>query len=86
MIRFDSKCHVGGIGRLILMKRIITLLLVLGLAVAVQAQEVELRHDHPREYVVQPGDTLWDIASGFLVRPWQWPAIWQANPQIEIRT
>ena len=65
------------------MKRIITLLLVLGLAMAVQAQDVELRPDHPREYVVQPGDTLWDIAARFLVRPWQWPAIWQANPQIE---
>lgn len=65
------------------MKRIITLLLVLGLALSVQAQDVELRPDHPREYVVQPGDTLWDIASRFLVRPWQWPAIWQANPQIE---
>ena len=65
------------------MKRIITLLLVIGLALGVQASEIELRPDHPREYVVQPGDTLWDIASRFLTRPWQWPAIWQANPQIE---
>lgn len=64
------------------MKRIIALLLVLALALAVQAQDIELRQDHPREYIVQPGDTLWDIAARFLVRPWQWPAIWQANPEI----
>ena len=64
-------------------KRIVMLLLVLGLALGVQASEIELREDHPREYVVQPGDTLWDIASRFLTRPWQWPAIWQANPQID---
>jgi hypothetical protein len=49
---------------------------------SVQAQDVELREDRPREYVVQEGDTLWDIASRFLARPWQWPAIWQANEQI----
>ncbi|WP_376695792.1 LysM peptidoglycan-binding domain-containing protein [Wenzhouxiangella sp. EGI_FJ10305] len=44
---------------------------------------MELREDHPREYVVQEGDTLWDIAGRFLTRPWQWPAIWDANPQVE---
>ncbi|MEM1081925.1 MAG: LysM domain-containing protein, partial [Pseudomonadota bacterium] len=47
------------------------------------AQDVEIREDHPGEYVVQEGDTLWDIAGRFLTRPWQWPAIWQANPQID---
>jgi len=52
-------------------------------AFTVQAQDVELREDHPREYVVQEGDTLWDIAGRFLTRPWQWPAIWDANPQID---
>ncbi|MEM7053842.1 MAG: LysM domain-containing protein [Pseudomonadota bacterium] len=46
-------------------------------------QEIEVRDDHPGEYVVQEGDTLWDIAGRFLTRPWQWPAIWQANPQID---
>jgi hypothetical protein len=43
----------------------------------------QLRSDHPQEYIVQPGDTLWDLASKFLIRPWEWPAIWQANPQVE---
>src|SRR6056297_3480528 len=64
------------------MKKIWVLLIALLVALPLAAQEVELREDHPREYVVQEGDTLWDIASRFLTRPWQWPAIWQANPQI----
>jgi hypothetical protein len=47
------------------------------------AQEVSIRSDHPDEYVVVKGDTLWDISGRFLDKPWQWPAIWHANPQIE---
>jgi len=50
---------------------------------AVVAQDVSLRSDHPDRYVVVKGDTLWDISGRFLDKPWQWPAIWQANPQIE---
>jgi len=49
---------------------------------AVMAQDVSIRSDHPDEYVVVRGDTLWDISGRFLDKPWQWPAIWQANPQI----
>jgi hypothetical protein len=47
------------------------------------AQDVSVRSDHPDEYVVVKGDTLWDISGRFLDKPWQWPAIWHANPQIE---
>lgn len=46
------------------------------------AQDVSVRSDHPEEYVVVKGDTLWDISGRFLDKPWQWPAIWHANPQI----
>jgi hypothetical protein len=53
------------------------------LAGVVMAQDVAVRSDHPDEYVVVKGDTLWDISGRFLDKPWQWPAIWHANPQIE---
>ena len=47
------------------------------------AQDVSLRDGHPDEYIVVEGDTLWDISGRFLDHPWQWPAIWHANQQIE---
>ena len=53
------------------------------LTVATFAAAQGVRGDHPDTYVVVRGDTLWDIAGRFLDRPWLWPEIWQANPQIQ---
>ena len=53
------------------------------LSLSVLAEDSLLRADHPDNYTVKKGDTLWDIASTFLNSPWKWPEIWQANPQIE---
>src|SRR5690554_858116 len=52
------------------------------LTVATFAAAQGVRGDHPDTYVVVRGDTLWDIAGRFLEKPWLWPEIWQANPQI----
>lgn len=71
------------------MKQLLCGLLVAGLLFsgAGQAQTpqdpIELRPDHPTEYVVVRGDTLWGISGHFLNRPWRWPEIWGVNPQIE---
>ncbi|MEQ8232382.1 MAG: LysM domain-containing protein [Gammaproteobacteria bacterium] len=51
--------------------------------VPVVADEVLIKPDHPGVYTVVKGDTLWDIAGRFLQRPWQWPDIWEVNPQID---
>jgi len=59
--------------------------LVIGLLAAglVHAQERMLRDDAPQRYTVVRGDTLWDISGRFLNHPWQWPQVWQVNPQID---
>ena len=42
-----------------------------------------LRDDYPKRYTVQPGDTLWSIANQYLQAPWEWKALWRANPRIK---
>src|SRR5210317_910338 len=70
-------------GERTVIKKIFHLILVAMLAGSAMAQDVSVRPDHPDEYVVVEGDTLWDISGRFLEHPWQWPAIWHANKQIE---
>jgi hypothetical protein len=53
--------------------------------VAVSADNIE---DHIIEtetgiyYIVQPGDTLWDLSRQFADSPWLWPDLWNENQQI----
>ncbi|MBT2767759.1 LysM peptidoglycan-binding domain-containing protein [Stenotrophomonas sp. ISL-67] len=60
-----------------------TVVAVAMLTVATYATAVEVNGGHPETYVVQKGDTLWDISARFLEKPWLWPEIWQANPQVK---
>jgi hypothetical protein len=58
--------------------------LLAGAVAAAAAESTSgLRPNHPDRYIVQRGDTLWDISERFLVEPWRWPDVWEANPQIE---
>jgi len=63
-------------------KKIYFLLVFLSFASISVADTVKLNPDHPDDYVVKKGDTLWDISARFLQEPWYWPTIWQGNPQI----
>jgi len=56
--------------------------LVLGSMNAFSQSDSPLANDRPDTYVVQVGDTLWDIAETFLKDPWYWPEIWYINPDI----
>ena len=60
-----------------------TLLLTFALCTGAQADTVALTPDHPDQYVVVKGDTLWDISARFLRDPWKWQDVWKINPQIE---
>ncbi len=64
-------------------KRIFSLVAILLSLVMLSASAAELREDHPEFYVVQPGDTLWDISQTFLKTPWLWPEIWHVNEQVD---
>lgn len=61
-------------------KNSLSVLLLVVLCTAVHSEPVKPRPNHPERYVVQRGDTLWDIAERFLINPWLWTEIWQINP------
>ena len=78
----DARAHLKGSQVHAMLKPIRAVFAAALLTIATYAVADGLRGDHPDTYVVQKGDTLWDISGRFLERPWLWPEIWQANPQI----
>jgi len=64
--------------------------LLAGLTHQAQAQDVlrltglspEQSASLPDQYIIQPGDTLWDISSKFFGNPDNWPRLWSINEQI----
>ncbi len=64
------------------MFRRLCLVAILSFSGASALGQVAVNPDHPDVYVVQSGDTLWDISAVFLRDPWLWPQIWNINSQI----
>lgn len=46
------------------------------------ADDLQINEGAPKTYIVEEGDTLWDISSIFLEQPWLWPQLWRLNPEI----
>jgi hypothetical protein len=65
-----------------MIRKITVLLAGMLVTVAAAAAGAQLRANHPDSYTVRKGDTLWAISAKFLAKPWLWPEIWQANPQV----
>lgn len=68
--------------------RQLLLALALGLAslstlMSAHAQTSMLVNDYPASYIVQEGDTLWEIAGQFLRNPERWADIWQPDEYLD---
>ncbi len=64
---------------------ILLILAALVMAVPVNAGDIEdhiVKTEAGFYYTVQKGDTLWDLSEKFSDSPWQWPDLWQYNPDI----
>jgi len=59
------------------------ILALLAFVAPASADTVALAPDHPDRYVVQKGDTLWDISARFLKDPWRWASVWTINDQVK---
>ena len=51
------------------LKQIILACLATALANGAMAQQLTLKSGYPESYVVQKGDTLWDISGQYLAEP-----------------
>ena len=52
-----------------------TTLLILPMVSLAQSAIPRLLEKAPDTYIVEPGDTLWDISALFLNEPWRWPEL-----------
>ncbi|PPD33153.1 MAG: peptidoglycan-binding protein [Methylomonas sp.] len=63
--------------------KVLGLLIPLFFSGLVWADSLRINPNHPEQYTVVKGDTLWDISGKFLENPWQWPELWGNNPHIK---
>jgi len=64
-------------------RKTLGLLISLLFSLNIWADIIKIKPDHPEQYTVAKGDTLWDISGQFLDQPWHWPHLWENNPQIK---
>ncbi|QOL26407.1 LysM peptidoglycan-binding domain-containing protein [Thalassotalea sp. LPB0316] len=65
-----------------MLKKIILTTISFLLPLVVLADQLTLKENAPKTYIVKKGDTLWDISGIFLNQPWLWPKLWRLNPEI----
>ncbi|PKG97924.1 peptidoglycan-binding protein [Paraglaciecola sp. MB-3u-78] len=63
-------------------KLIRSLILLVLMPVYSFADSILVKDTAPEVYVVEKGDTLWDISNMYLDKPWQWPELWRTNIHI----
>ncbi len=63
-------------------KILISIICIFLPVISTVADELALKDNAPKSYVVKKGDTLWDISGLFLKQPWLWPKLWRLNPEI----
>ena len=66
-----------------MLKKIILTLSLCAYSLISLAEQIKINDDAPKKYVVEKGDTLWDISTVFLEQPWLWPKLWRLNPEID---
>ena len=66
----------------VVFKLLATVLCILPTASLAQSAIPRLSETAPDTYVVERGDTLWDISALFLNEPWRWPELWRVNPDV----
>lgn len=65
-----------------MLKKLMLTLSLCALSLTSWADQLKINDDAPKTYVVEKGDTLWDISAIFLEQPWLWPKLWRLNPEI----
>ncbi len=65
-----------------MLKKILLTLSLFACSLISLADQLKINDDAPKTYVVEKGDTLWDISAIFLEQPWLWPKLWRLNPEI----
>ncbi|MDN3653048.1 LysM domain-containing protein [Thalassotalea ponticola] len=65
-----------------MIKKILITIVCLFTSLIALADVLQVKENAPKTYVVQKGDTLWDISAMYLNEPWLWPQLWRINPEV----